>query len=702
MSTNALLSLCGRKFSQKLGLHSLKTGLRVIRNQLENVKPFNKLKPSLKNLENFQQPLKYGFFIFSSCGVVLVKNSFALCEENRVKNRLAHYETLITSDDQLFDWKKLGELLAPDKWLLILAVACAIIVAIINIRIPLLIGELANIVSDYSGKRYIPGRFMERLKPPSFILLFLYCIQACFTTVYIATLAVVGEELATRMRQELFSSILKQDIAFFDTHKTGELINRLTTDVQDFKSAFKSCVSQGLKNVTQTAGCFVSLYMISPKMTALIGVILPAIIFAGSAIGTVLRVQSKKAHAQVEKSTSVADEAIGNIRTVRAFAMEEKEISLYNAELDKASVLNKQLGIGIGIFQGLSNLAINGIVLCVICVGGLLVQSQEISRGELLSFLVAAQTIQRSLGQLSLLLGHFVRGATAGNRVFEYIKLDPAVKLKGGITIPHHSLVTDIQFKDVTFSYPARPGHVVLKNFSLKIPPGKVVALCGISGSGKSTVATLLERFYDVKEGCITLDGHDIRTLDPSWLRGQVIGFISQEPVLFATSILENIRYGKPKASDKEVIEAAQMANAHDFIIAFPKGYATVLGERGVTISGGQKQRIAIARAFLKNPAILILDEATSALDAESEKIVQTALDKIVKGRTVLVIAHRLSTIQNADVIAVLADGIIAEMGTHEKLKIAKGLYWDLIKQQQTVEALKAKTPNKRQPPPTS
>lgn len=212
------------------------------------------------------------------------------------------------------------------------------------------------------------------------------------------------------------------------------------------------------------------------------------------------------------------------------------------------------------------------------------------------------------------------------------------------------------------------------------------MALVGVSGGGKSTVAQLLERFYDVNKGSITIDGVDLQSLDPSWLRGRVIGFINQEPVLFATSVMENIRYGFPDATDAEVIEAAKTANAHEFINAFPNGYNTVVGERGVTVSGGQKQRIAIARALLKNPRILVLDEATSALDAESEAVVQAALESCIGGRTVLVIAHRLSTIQNADVIAVMSHGKLAEIGTHETLKKAGGIYAELIRQQQREE----------------
>lgn len=222
--------------------------------------------------------------------------------------------------------------------------------------------------------------------------------------------------------------------------------------------------------------------------------------------------------------------------------------------------------------------------------------------------------------------------------------MEPTIPLHGGDKIPFHSLFGQVEFRNVHFSYPTRREQQVLNDFNLTLPAGKVVALVGSSGGGKSTVAALLERFYDVDGGSVTIDGRDIRSLDPTWLRGRAIGYINQEPILFATSIMENIRYGRPGATDQECIEAARLANADDFIRKFPNAYGTVVGERGVTISGGQKQRIAIARALLKNPSILILDEATSALDAESERLVQEALEKVSVGRTTIVVAHRLST----------------------------------------------------------
>jgi ATP-binding cassette subfamily B (MDR/TAP) protein 8 len=353
---------------------------------------------------------------------------------------------------------------------------------------------------------------------------------------------------------------------------------------------------------------------------------------------------------------------------------------VYNSELEVAEELNCNLGVGIGLLQGATNLALNGIVLGTLLFGGHLLSKEEITAGNLMSFLVATQTIQKSLSQLSMLFGQYVRGMTAAIRIFALMDIEPTVELHKGIKL--HDMVGEVSFKNVTFYYPTRSDHIVLKDFNMKLIPGKVTAICGLSGEGKSTVASLLERFYDIESGIITIDGNDIKLLDPSWLRGEVIGFINQEPILFGTTIMENIRFGKPEATDEEVIRAAKIANAHNFIEKFAQGYETTVGERGVTVSGGQKQRIAIARAIIKNPTILILDEATSALDTESEALVQDALEKAMKGRTVLVIAHRLSTIQNADVIAVISKGKIVETGTHSELKKIKGLYWQLIKQQ--------------------
>ncbi|KAM6450971.1 mitochondrial potassium channel ATP-binding subunit isoform 2-T2 [Liasis olivaceus] len=523
-----------------------------------------------------------------------------------------------------FDWAMFWKFLCPQLLTLTTAVLFAFGAAILNIQIPLLLGQMVNVVARHMRV----GDYLRLVREPALRLLSIYGLQGAMTFGYILLLSWIGEKVANSMRKQLFSSFLRQEVAFFDANQTGQLVNRLTADIQEFKSSFKLVISQ------------------------------------------------------VAKATAVADEALGNVRTVRAFAMEPKEIQEYSAEVDISSRLNMNLGLGIAFFQGLSNVALNCIVLGTIFVGGSLMAGQEMTPGDLMSFLVSSQTVQRSMASMSVLYGQVLRGMSAGARVFEFMNPSADTPLCEKEQLACSMLSGHIEFQDVTFSYPTRPGYKVLENFTLNIPANKTVAIVGQSGGGKSTVAALLERFYEPTKGIILLDGRDIRTLDTAWLRGEVIGFINQEPVLFSTTIMENIRFGKPCASDAEIYAAARLANADSFIRSFPDGYNTTVGERGVTLSAGQKQRVAIARALIKNPKVLILDEATSALDAESEHVVQEALDRAVAGRTVLVIAHRLSTVKEAALIVVLSKGRVAEAGTHSELLRKGGIYAELIRRQ--------------------
>ncbi|KAJ6666696.1 hypothetical protein lerEdw1_020420 [Lerista edwardsae] len=616
-----------------------------------------------------------------------------------------------------FDWAVFWKFLRPQLLTLVAAIVCAFGAALLNVQIPLLLGKVVNVVAQHMHVvEYLQGMYR-----PALHLLGIYALQGLLTFGYILMLSRIGEEVASSMRKELFASLIKRDVAFFDVNRTGQLVNRLTSDIQEFKSSFKLVISQvgetrmldwgrrlgrtggawfhctylchvpclfalpppqGLRSITQTTGCFVSLYLISPKLTGLLVVVMPVLVGTGALIGSFLRQLSRRAQEQVAKATAVADEALGNVRTVRAFAMEDREVGQYAVEVDRSSQLNSSLGLGIALFQGLSNLALNCVVLGTIFLGGSLMAGEELTPGDLMSFLVSSQTVQRSMANMSILFGQVVRGMSAGARVFEFMTPLPETPYGGGERLACSALHGHLAFRNVSFRYPTRPGYQVLSNLSLSIPATKTVALVGQSGGGKSTVAALLERFYEPTEGCIFLDGHNLSTLDPTWLRRDVIGFINQEPVLFSTTIMENIRFGKPSASDAEVYAAAHLANADAFIRSFPEGYNTVVGERGVTLSGGQKQRVAIARALIKNPTVLILDEATSALDAESEQVVQEALDRAMAGRTVLVIAHRLSTVQGADLIVVLAKGRVAEAGTHAQLLQQGGIYAELVRRQ--------------------
>ncbi|KAI8077225.1 P-loop containing nucleoside triphosphate hydrolase protein [Gilbertella persicaria] len=553
------------------------------------------------------------------------------------------------------------ELVKPDLLLLGLIILTAIGAAIIQLQTPLVTGELINILSR-SVQAATGSLTIRDLNGPAMKLFGLLSAQGLLTFAHIALVSAFGENVAKRLRSKLFAAIIRQDISFFDCHRSGELVSRLTADVSDFKSTFKQLVTQGLKSVTQTIGSSIQLFRISTSLTLTMLGTMPVLYILLNVYGAYLRKLSKHNKQLDGYSGGVAGEVVTNMRTVRAFASEDREIEHYGKTCNQVAKANQHLGLHIGLFQGLTNISIGCMVLTVLYYGGSLVVENKLTSGDLMSYMLSTQTAQQSLVSLGVLFGQSIKAAASASRVFEFIHLHPNVPLRGGIIMDH--VQGDVVFDHIDFSYPSRPDHKVLDGFSLSVPQGTTVALCGPSGSGKSTIASLLERFYEPEDGQILLDGHDLKTLDPSWLRHH-IGFINQEPVLFATSILENIRYGRPDATMEEVKEAARQANAQVFIETFPDGYDTVVGERGAALSGGQKQRIAIARAILKDPKILILDEATSALDTQSEKMVQEALDKLMHGRTVLVIAHRLSTIRKADMIVVMGrtPGNILEKG---------------------------------------
>ncbi|EAT46324.1 AAEL002468-PA [Aedes aegypti] len=604
---------------------------------------------------------------------------FVHCEAAVVNNRLVGQKVPGAGDGIKFDWRKFWSYLRPHLVKLIGAIMAALAVAYFNIQIPNMLGVVVNTLSKYARTSLSDidsSTFMNEMKLPSLRLFGMYIAQAGFTFVYILLLSQIGEQMAAKIRQDLFKQIIIQDLEFFDENRTGELVNRLTADVQDFKSSFKQCISQGLRSFAQLIGGGISLFLISPQLASIALVSVPAAVAMFSFLGKSLRALSKKSQAQSERATSVSEEALSNIRTVRSSACEFAEVELLRQETEKAAELSQQLGVKSHSIMPLTNLYVNGMVLND-------AGSRSISAGDLMAFLVASQGVQRSLAQGSILLGSVIRGMTAGTRVFEYLSVQPKVDLKYGQIIPESEIRGEIRFENVSFTYPSRPNHPVLKNFSLVLKPGQTVALVGASGSGKSTIASLLERFYEPTGGRITIDGYELSQLSPYWLRGHLIGFIEQQPILFGTSIYENIRYGRPEASQAEVLEAAKLSQSHQFVSKLPEGYETPVGERGIQLSGGQRQRIAIARALLKQPSVLILDEATSALDASSEAIVQKALDAAVVDRTTLVIAHRLSTIRNADVIVVLEKGRIVEIGNHDALLRKKGYYFELVKQQE-------------------
>jgi ATP-binding cassette subfamily B protein len=514
----------------------------------------------------------------------------------------------------------------------------------------------------------------------AFLIFAVSALQAAAAAIRYFLFTLAGERVVVRLRESLYSRLLDQEIAFFDTNRTGELMSRLTADCSVLQNAVSVNISIALRNLTGALGGLVLLIYTSPKLAFIVLLIIPPIAGFAGAYGRKIRNFSKKSQDALAQASTVAEETLSGVRTVRFFAQENFERRRYGEALQESLRAARERIRQVSLFSGFASAFGYAAVAAVLWAGGRMVVSGSMSVGDLTQFLLYLMVVAFSVAALGSLWGDFMSALGAAKRVFELLERKPAIANASGKTLV--SLEGRVEFREVGFHYPSRKEVEVLRGFSLTIEPGKSVALVGPSGGGKTTVASLLVRLYDPTSGEVRIDGTRIDELEPDWLRAQ-IGVVSQEPVLISASITENIRYGKPSATDEEVEQAARIANAHDFISRFPDRYATLVGERGIQLSGGQKQRVAIARAVLKDPKILILDEATSALDTESERLVQEALARLMKGRSTLVIAHRLATIRGADTIAVIENGRVVESGTHEELiKNPASHYAGLIQQQ--------------------
>jgi ABC transporter fused permease/ATP-binding protein len=488
-----------------------------------------------------------------------------------------------------------------------------------------------------------------------------------------------GERIVLKLREQLYRSILKQDVAFFDFNRTGDLMSRLSSDCTTLQNTVSVNISQGLRNVGQVIGGFGFMFYTSWKLSLVLIVVIPPVAGMAYFFGRKIRGLSKEFQLTLAESSIVAEETISGQRTVKSFVQEQNEVTRYQGALSRALKIAKKRIIVIAEFMTIAMVLGVSAISFVLWYGGREVIVESLTAGELVQFLLYLFVVAIGVGSLGSLWGDLMAGVGASHRIFEIIEKEPTFPDTGRII---SSVNGEVEFSNVSFAYPTRPDIEVLKNLSFKISAGEVIALVGMSGGGKSTIASLIPRFYDPLKGRILFDGEPVKELKPSWLREQ-IGVVSQEPILISSTIEENIRYGKPEASDAEVLEAARSANTLEFIEKFPEGFKTRVGERGIQLSGGQKQRVAIARALLKNPKLLILDEATSNLDTTSEHLVQDALKKLMKGRTTIIIAHRLATVRDADRILVMNDGCIAQTGRHEELATDKqGLYFQLLQRQ--------------------
>ncbi len=510
------------------------------------------------------------------------------------------------------------------------------------------------------------------------LLLGLFAASAVLGSVRMYLFTVAGERIVTRLRHQLYGSLVRQEIGFFDARRTGELTNRLASDTTVVQNAATVNVSMLLRHALMALGAVGIMAFTSWRLTLVMLALVPVAALGAVVYGRIARRLSRQVQDALAKSTEVAEETLSGIRTVRAFAREDAEDARYGEAVGKAYDLARERARYNAIFGGVAGFAGYGAISGVLWYGGRLLADGRLTMGGLTSFLLYTFTVGFSIAALAGLWQDFMRAVGATERVFELMARAPEVP-SGSERLER--VRGHVRFEGVAFSYPTRADVPVLGGVDLALAPGQTVALVGPSGGGKSTIAALLSRFYDPTAGRITLDGRDLRDLDADWLRRQ-IGVVSQEPVLFATSIRENILYGRPDATPEAVEAAARAANAHAFIQALPEGYDTPVGERGVRLSGGQKQRVAIARALLEDPALLVLDEATSALDAESEALVQEALERLMRGRTTLVIAHRLSTVKSADRIVVIDGGRVAEQGDHASLVAGGGLYRQLVERQ--------------------
>ncbi|EPX60558.1 Lipid A export ATP-binding/permease protein MsbA [Cystobacter fuscus DSM 2262] len=509
------------------------------------------------------------------------------------------------------------------------------------------------------------------------VVVFLFQGVAMALRYYLFTTA--GERVVTRLRQNLFASLMSQEVGFFDERKTGELTNRLSSDTTVLQNAVSVNISMALRNAAQAFGGIGLLFYTSPVLTALMLTIVPAVAVGAVSYGRKVRGLSKESQDALAVANEVAEESLSGIRTVRSFAAERHEVERYQSATEHAYDVARRRAKQSSFFLAGASSAGYLSSAVVLWYGGRMVLDGRMTVGNLTSFLIYSLMVAFALGALADLWADFMRASGAAERVFELIDRVPAIPSSGGERLA--AVQGRVEFQDVRFAYPTRRDVPVLKGIHLALAPGEVVAIVGPSGAGKSTLAALLARMYDPQEGRVLLDGRELSTLDTEWLRQQV-GTVAQEPMLFATSIADNIRYGRKDATDAEVEAAARTANAHEFISRFPEGYQTMVGERGVQLSGGQKQRIAIARAVLKDPRLLVLDEATSALDAESEHLVKEALERLMRGRTTLIIAHRLSTVMGADRVVVMEGGQVVQSGDHSTLMGQEGLYRRLVERQ--------------------
>lgn len=569
----------------------------------------------------------------------------------------------------------------PYKRVFIAGLICLVFSSTTLLAFPYFAGKLLDIASGKSWT--IPflagGTVVNSINTVAFILIGILFVQSLFSFFRVYLFAQVSEKSMADVRGTVYGNMISLPVKFFDSRRIGELISRITSDVSMLQDTFSITLAELFR---QTATLIIGtavIFIIAPKLTLFMLATFPVLVIAALVFGKFIRRLSKQTQDRLAEANVIVEETLQSVNVVKAFTNELMEVARYKKTLKEVVSTALKAAKYRGAFISFIIFALFGGIVGVMWYGASLVAAGELTVGELLSFVLYTTFIGGSIAGLGDIYGQVQRAIGASERVLEIIEEKPeavsqskeALKLKGSIA-----------FKDVQFAYPGRKEINVLKGLDLKINPGEKVALVGPSGAGKSTIIQLLMRFYKVNSGEITIDGKNILDYDLSGYRSNV-GIVPQEVILFGGTIGENIAYARPNATDEEIENAARKANALKFIESFPEKMETIVGERGIKLSGGQRQRIAIARAILKDPAILILDEATSSLDAESEMLVQEALNELMEGRTTLMIAHRLATVRKADTIFVIRNGQVIESGAHDELsKNDDGLYSHLLKLQ--------------------
>jgi ABC transporter fused permease/ATP-binding protein len=572
-----------------------------------------------------------------------------------------------------------------------LAAACCALVlsSLLSLCFPFFAGSLMDVASPtpapgagMHGPSWIP----RNINVIALIMLGVLAIQATSSYFHSTTMTRVGQSALADLRRDTYARLICLPMSFFGQRRVGELNSRMSADLTQIEATLIMVVPQFLRQSLLLLGGIILIATTSGRLTLIMLSAVPPVIVLAVVFGRKLRRNSRDAQDKLAETGTIVEETLQGIFNVKAFVNEPFEITRYGRSMDaylRVALRGAKLR---GAFIAFIVFALFGCIVVVLWSGASLLQSGRISIGEMTRFVLYTAFVAGAMGQFAELYSNVQKAVGASHRVRELLREQPefALARNGAVEIsaPRAPLRGEVEFRDVHFRYPSRPEVEVLKGISFAVRPGEKIALVGPSGSGKSTIISLLLRFYDPQPGEILMDGRPAPEYPLAWLRNQM-SIVPQEALLFGGTIYENIAYGRPGATEAEILEAARQAHAHEFIAPFPEGYQTLVGERGVKLSGGQRQRVAIARAILKNPAILILDEATSSLDSESERLVQLALDKLMENRTTFMIAHRLATVRRADRILVIRDGMLVESGTHAELHLQEnGLYRHLAELQ--------------------